>query len=61
MVKNPHANAGGTGSIPGAAEQLSPCATTTEDYLPQLVKTERLERVLHNKRRHCSEKSVCCN
>ena len=37
--KNPPANAGGTSSIPGpekiphAAEQLSPCATTTEPAL----------------------------
>ena len=37
MVKNLPANAGNTGSIPGpgtksphAAEQLSPCVTTTE-------------------------------
>ena len=33
MVKNPPANAGDTGSSPGAggsAEQLSLCATTTE-------------------------------
>ena len=36
VVKNPPANAGDTGSkpwsgkIPHAAEQLSPCATTTE-------------------------------
>ena len=39
VVGNPPANAGGTGSIPGlgrfprAAEQLSPCATTTEPAL----------------------------
>ena len=37
MVKNPPSNAGDAGSIPGrgtriphAAEQLSPCATSTE-------------------------------
>ena len=36
VVKNPPANAGDTGSIPGPGrshmpvEQLSPCATTTE-------------------------------
>ena len=36
VVKNPPANAGGhgfepwSGKIPRAAEQLSPCATTTE-------------------------------
>ena len=39
VVKNPFANAGDTGSIPSlgkiphAAEQLSPCATTTEPAL----------------------------
>ena len=39
VVKNPPANAGDTGSCPGpgrsqcAAEQLSPCATTTEPAL----------------------------
>ena len=39
VVKNPPANAGDTGSkprsgkIPHAAEQLSPCATTTEPAL----------------------------
>ena len=38
-VKNPPANAGDTGSIPGLGrshmplEQLSPCATTTEPAL----------------------------
>ena len=53
MVKNPPANAGHgfkpwSGKIPHAAEQLSPCATTTEPA--------RLEPVLHNKRSHCNEK-----
>ena len=39
MVKNPPANAGdrglspGLGKIPHAAEQLSPCTTTTEPAL----------------------------
>ena len=39
VVKNPPANAGDTGSIPGlgkiphATEQLNPCATTTEPVL----------------------------
>ena len=51
MVKNPPANAGDTGSsnwsgkIPHAAEQLSPCATTTEP-------------VLRNKRSHRNEKAA---
>ena len=39
VVKNPPANAGDTGSIPGSgrshmgAEQLSPCTTATEPVL----------------------------
>ena len=39
VVKNPPANAGDVGLVPGlgryhiAAEQLSPCATTTEPEL----------------------------
>ena len=39
VVKNPPANAGNTGSIPGlgrfphATEKLSPCTTTTEPAL----------------------------
>ena len=48
VVKNPPANAGDIGSepwsgkIPHAAEQLSPCATTTEPafYSPQATTTE---------------------
>ena len=41
VVKNPPANAGNKGSSPGpgrsqhAAEQLSPCATTTEACAPR--------------------------
>ena len=40
VVKNPPANSGDTGfepwsgKTPHAAEQLSPCATTTEAYAP---------------------------
>ena len=56
MVKNLPANAGDTGSIPGqktklshAVGPLSPCATTTEPVC--------LQPVLHNKRKHCSEKA----
>ena len=41
--------------IPHAAEQLSPCATTTEP-MPQLLKPTRLELVLCNKRSHHNEK-----
>ena len=52
MVKNPPANVRDMGSIPGpgtkishAAEQINPCATTTEP-------------VLCNNRSHCSQKPV---
>ena len=54
MGGNLPANAGDTGSIPGpgrfphAAEQLGPCATTTEPA--------HLEPVLRNKRGHGNEK-----
>ena len=55
VVKNPPASAGDTGSSPGqgtkiphAAEQLSPCATTTEPA--------NLEPVLCNERSHRNEK-----
>ena len=45
-----------SGEILHAAEQLSPCATTTElrsrGREPQLLKPARLERVLQNKRSH---------
>ena len=59
VVKNLPANAGGTGSIPGsgkiphAEEQLSPCAPTTEPMC--------LESLLHNKTNHDSEKATHCH
>ena len=71
MVKNPPANAGDMGSIPGPGRshmKLSPCTTTTEPALyslrattteacaPQLLKPVRLEPVLRNKRSHHNEK-----
>ena len=50
------------GNIPHAAEQLSPCATTTKPVLrahaPQLLKPACLEPVLYNKRSHDNEKST---
>ena len=80
MVKNPPANAGDkglipawSGKIPHAAEQLSPCATTTEPVLynpcattteasePQLPKPACLEPVLRNKRSHHNEKPAHSN
>ena len=69
VVKNPPANAGDTGSIPGpgrshmpqsneacAPQLLSLQATTTEARVPQLLKPARLEPVLRNKRSHRNEK-----
>ena len=68
MDKNPPANAGDTGSIPGprkilyAVEQLNPCTTTTEPEIqsPGASTTEapRLEPGTHNKRRHHNEKPL---
>ena len=57
MVKNPPANAGGTGLIPGQEDPTccgatKPVATTTEAHVLQLLKPVRLEPVLHNKRSH---------
>ena len=59
VVENLPANAGHTGSSPGlgrfphAAEQLSPCATTTEPV--------HLEPVLHNKRGRDTERPAHCD
>ena len=52
VVKNLPANAGDTGSSPGpgtfphAAEQLSPCATTTEAQAPR-ARAPQQEKPLH--------------
>ena len=66
VVKNPPANAGDTGSSPGPgrshmpwsnearAPQLLSLRSRTREA--QLLKTTRLEPVLHNKRSHCNEK-----
>ena len=58
MVRNPPYNAEGAGSISGlgaeiprAAEQLSPCATTTELSLRSLCATTQ-ESVHHDGRAH---------
>ena len=54
-----------SGKIPHAAEQLSPCATTTEPALYSLRATTaepaRLEPTLCNKRSHCHEKPAHYN
>ena len=66
LVKNPPANTGDTGLIPGlggshmpwnnyahAPQLLSLCSRA---HAPQLLKATGLGPVLHNKRRRCSEK-----
>ena len=68
VVKNPPANAGDTGSIPGPGRShmpqsnkahvpqlLSLCSRARE---PQLLKPAHLEPVLCNKRSHRNEKPV---
>ena len=64
-----------SGKIPPTAEQLSPCATTSEPavwrqrltarvHTSQLLKPaqcEHLEPVLHDKRNRCSEKPEHCS
>ena len=54
-----------SGKIPHAAEQLSPCATTTEPALqsPRATTTEPacLESMLRNKRSHHNEKPAHSN
>ena len=60
VVKNPPANAGDTGSIPGAGRshmlQLSLCPTTAEPALqgPQLqpLNPEHVKHMLHSSERH---------
>ena len=59
MVKNPPANAGDTGSIPGPGRSHMP--RSNRAHAPQLLKTARLEPMLRNKRSHCSEKPTLCN
>ena len=66
VVKNPPANAGDTGSIPGLgrshmlqsnwarAPQLLSLRSRARE--PQLLKPTCLEPVLRNKRSHCNEK-----
>ena len=51
----------GPGKFPHAAEQLSPCTIITKPTCHNILKPERLEPVLRNKRSHCSEKPVRCN
>ena len=71
MVKNPSANAGDTGLIPGLgrshmlwinkahAPQL--LSLRSRALKPQLLKPVCLEPVLHNKKSHHNEKPTHCN
>ena len=54
MVKNPPANAGDTGSIPGLGRSHMPWSNWAR--APQLLKPAHLEPVLCNKRGHRNEK-----
>ena len=66
MVKNPPANAGDRGSIPGLERSHMPQSNVarapqllslrSRAREPQLLKPARLEPVLRNKRSHCNEK-----
>ena len=66
VVKNPPANAGGTGSSPGPGRSHMPrsnearapqlLSLRSRALEPQLLKPARLEPMLRNKRSHCNEK-----
>ena len=53
VVKNPPANAGDTGSIPGPGRSHMPWSN--KSHVPQLLKPTHLKPVLRNKRSHRSE------
>jgi len=66
VAKNPPANAGDTGLIPGMGGSHMQCNNQAQGPQlwrlcsrvrePQLLKSEALEPVLSNKRSHCNEK-----
>ena len=68
VVKNPPANAGDTGSIPGPGRSHMPrsnwarvpqlLSLRSRACKPQLLKLARLEPMLRNKRSHRNEKPV---
>ena len=68
MVKNPPANAGDMGSIPGLGRSHMPWSNSarapqllslhSRAREPQLLKPAHLEPVLRNKRSHRNEKST---
>ena len=59
VVKNPPANAGDTGSIPGLGRSHMP--RSNKDRVPQLLKPVRLELVLLNNRSQRNEKPTHLN
>ena len=59
VVKNPPANAGDTGSIPGLGRSHMPWSNSAHE--PQLLKPTCLELVLLNKRSHGNEKPTYRN
>ena len=62
VVKNPTANAGNTGSIPGAGRSRMPQSSYAHALEPtQLLKSAFLKPMLCNKRSHCNDKSMDCN
>ena len=71
MVKNPPASAGDMGLSPGLGRSHMPRSSSARvpqllslrcrAREPQLLKPAHLEPVLHNERRHRSEKPVRCN
>jgi len=54
LVKNPPANAGDTGSMPGPGKFYMP--QSNQAHMPQLPMPASLEPVLHSKRSHFNEK-----
>ena len=59
MVKNPLANAGDIGSIPGLGRAYMPWSNKALEL--QLLKPMCLETVLYNKRSYHHEKPLHCN
>ena len=59
MVKNLPANAGDTGSIPCPGRSHLPQGNSA--HVPQLLKSQCLKPVLHNKSCHGNEKPSDCN
>ena len=56
LVRNPPANAGDEGFIPGAEDPT--CHGATKAWMPQLLKPVRLEPMICNKGNHRNEKPM---